>query len=324
MNIDIEKIGHPSLYVHDVIQESMERHGQPKQFSVDFCPFLDSQIWGMKRKRLVTIAGRPSQGKSNILGELAYSFSGQGKKGILFSFEMSKEEVIERWLACHCQIDNFDITTGRWTEYYNRVSPDVTAFTEDLKKRNLLIVEGMGKNFEELFAIIEKVGDIDFVVIDYIQLVKNSGKDTEKRIIDDYIQRLRELAIKKNMLAVIGSQINRSTFDGTKISEPQLHNLKGSGSIEEISDMVWLLHWWHFYKKEEPENKYLIDVAKNRGGRTGKFACTIDAKYNRIYEGEIYGYANSGGEVEKRERQGSRDDTGFNEPGGFVERTHKD
>jgi len=284
--IDINKIGHPCLFAQETIEEILNRHNKPKEFSIDFLPTLNDRIWGLERKKLVTVGARPSQGKSNLLGELAYSFSGQGKRGILFSFEMTKEECFKRWLANHCSIDNFDLTTGRLAEYYNSRTQEISAFLEDLKTRELVVVEGMGKTFAELFEIIEKVGNIDFVVLDYIQMVRNTAKADEKRVIDDYILKLRELAIKANFLAVIGSQINRGTFDGSKVKEPMMHELKQSGCLEEISDMVILLHWQYFYTREEgKENEYWIHIAKNRGGRTGIFECNIDARYNRICEG---------------------------------------
>jgi len=119
-------------------------------------------------------------------------------------------------------------------------------------------------------------------------MVKSPRQQSTKEVIDDYILKLGEYAIDRNFCAVIGSQISRGTYDGNKVYPPDMWHLKSSGNLEETSDMVILLHWEYWYTREEGDkNKYWIRVAKNRGGRTGVFECTIQPEFNRI--GEDYG-----------------------------------
>lgn len=286
--VDINRVCHPSEIYAEVVAEIIDRNGKPPEFAIRFLPSLNKTVWGFKRKKLVTIGARPSQGKSNMLLQLAYDFASQDKQVLFFSLEMTNYECIQRLIANYCDIDNFELITGRIAEdYTERYAVRINAFNEQLEKTKLILLESIGKTFDELFETIEKFPKADCVVIDYIQNIKGGKFQDNKSAIDEYILKLREYAIKRNFLAVIGSQINRGTYDNSKITPPEMHHLKGSGNIEECSDQVLLLHWnyWYSHDQEEKDN-YWVRVAKNRDGRTGIFDCRIEPSRNRIYEGE--------------------------------------
>jgi len=106
------KVYHPADLIEEHWNEIGRRFGRGKDFSIDFLPELNNKIWGLRRKNLVVVAGRPSQGKSTLMLNMAYSFAKQGKKVFFFSLEMTKEECLERLICNYCNIENIKLHTG--------------------------------------------------------------------------------------------------------------------------------------------------------------------------------------------------------------------
>jgi replicative DNA helicase len=127
----------------------------------------------------------------------------------------------------------------------------------------------MGKDIKELVDFIEgNESKPEVIFIDHIQMVRGASMRNQKEIIDEYLKHLFFLMKKRNLSVVIGSQINRAGREEDN-KEPQLHHLKSTGVLEEAADIVLLCYWpWHNTKKGDP-NKYCLNVAKNRGSRTG-------------------------------------------------------
>ncbi len=282
----IEKITHPIDVFENHWQAILSRYGQPKEFSIDFLPELDNKIWGLKRKKLIIIGGRPSQGKSSFLLQTAYSFAKQGKTIFFFSFEMTKEVCLERMVSTECEIDNWLITTGKVKLEAGsyEFKQGLFRFKENLKDKKFFIIESIGKSLPKLDKILSMFDmKPDAVFIDYGNMVESRERQTRKEAIDEYLDGFRALAVRSNFCAILGAQINRKTHDGAKAREPQLWELKESGKLEEISDMVFLLHWPYFYDRDKPErNEYYINIAKNRDGRTGRQKVLFFPEYSKF------------------------------------------
>ena len=281
-----EKIVNPADVFPEIYQEILDRYGRPKELSITSLPSIDNKIWGLHKKKLVVVAGRPSQGKSSILLQWAYDFALQGKTVVFFSLEMIISECIERMLINQCLIDNYTILTGSYARDAEEYKEAVSAFDKKLGELKFVLVESIGRTFDEIFQTIESFKTpVDVVIIDYIQQIMAGKRQSKKEAIDEYIKRLRNYAIEKDFCAIIGSQINRGTHDGGKIRTPEMWELKGSGDIEEHSDMIFLLHWQYYYTREEDEkDNYWIRLAKNRNGRTGVFDCAFEPQHYKIKE----------------------------------------
>ena len=276
-------------HLHDVWidhwPEIEERYGKGKDLSIKSLPSLDDKIWGLPKKKLVVVGGRPSQHKSNLMLAMAWDFACAGKKVYFFTLEMTKEDCIERLFCMDNLIDNFLLTTGK-IGALQEAEPFKSArdnFTQKVKNSGLVLIELYGKTFAEINHIIETFGDADCVMIDYLQMIKD--KQSSKQAIDEYIKDLRNCAVEKNFCAVVASQINRATHEQHKLRYPELHELKGSGAIEEHCDLCFLLHWEFPYTREEAsKEKLVLLVAKNRRGRTGKFECKVSPQFCKIEE----------------------------------------
>lgn len=120
----------------------------------------------------------------------------------------------------------------------------------------------------------------DIVFVDYLQCIKTKGKSFEA--IADYIRRIRELAVRQNILIVLASQINRANIADGK--EPTMEGLKGHGKIEEQADKIVLLHYPCKHNHKVDIDKFKIIIAKNKNGMTGYVDMRINPGQYRIYE----------------------------------------
>lgn len=269
-----------SLYIN---KEISERHGRAKELSVDILPSIDYKLYGLNKKKLIIVAGRVSMGKSALLMNLAWSFAKQDKKIMFFNLETTNMEFGERLFSYISSMDNYQIKSGKIIEDA-KYATKIGEFQNVTEKTKLFVAESYGKTFPEIVKVIEKTGDdYDVVFIDYLQKIKMSGKN-ERTIMDEYLNQLADLAIEKDICIVLGSQINRGTYDGKKVEPPMLHELKGSGGIEEKAHQVWLIHWGYWYDNSKPKNEYRIHIAKNKDGRTGVTRATFYPEYYKICE----------------------------------------
>ena len=284
-----DKVFHPADLITDHWQVIKERYGKAKDLSISFLPELDNKIWGLKRKSLVVVAGRPSMGKSTLMLQMAYSFASDGKKVYFFSPEMTKEECLERLISNYCNIPNYNLHTGKIDN--EEFDDKVRCFHDALTKMELMIVESWGRSFNEILEIIDNFQEPDVIFIDYVNMIRQ-GSLSKKDAIDEYIKDLRRLALDKNFCAILGAQINRDIHrnqeSGKDVPIPNMWNLKDTGNLEEHSDLVLIIHWPHYYRyliegsNSDDEKEYFIKVAKNRSGRTGIFESDFLPEYYRI------------------------------------------
>jgi replicative DNA helicase len=275
-------VKHISEWLPGLAEELYNRGNEPA-LSIKSLPELNRKIWGIRQGALTVIGARTSQGKSSFALQIASDLSSQKIPVWLLSLEMSVPSLIER-LFCHMMsVDNYSVLSGQM-KMDKGIQRKYLKFKEIMQDSSLLITEGIGKNWEDVVQLIEAVGERPKVVIvDYIQNIAFRSGDT-REIINDYIRRFRNLAIKHNFAGILCSQINRGA-EQQKNNEPTLAQLKETGFLEESADMVMLLHWKAFYDTiDNDTTPYSIDVAKNRNGRTGEHKLFYTPKYYRFTE----------------------------------------
>lgn len=219
---------------------------------------LDEILWGLHKRELLTIGARTSHGKSALALQIALSLVDAGSRVVFFSLEMSKEQLLERMLANMCNIDN------RWLRHGiagKTVDDRKETFEKLIENIKLLIDDQYGYNLDNIEKVCELIGP-DFIIVDYIQMISTKGYRNKLDAIEEYVQRIKQLANQRNMGVVLISQINRAGEHG----EMSMANLKWAGVLEEHSDSVVILEW--IRKKD----KYKVRVEKQRHGTTGELS----------------------------------------------------
>lgn len=250
------------------LKEILQNRGQKPEMPITSLPELNKKLWGIKRRKLMIIAARPSIGKSAFALQIAYDLA-LGQKRVLFlSLEMTVEDMLERLFCYEFKIDNQELMRGKYKQYAEKFDQ----FYCDMKKLKFVFSDCIGKNWQEVSNLLQGLNvKPDVIIIDHINAIRVAGNTNAKNVIDDYITNMVEIAKHQNIAVILCCQINRDNQkDDDKI--PQIHELKGSGNLEEAADMILLLHWPFKYAKGErraDKNKYMVIVGKNRNGPTG-------------------------------------------------------
>lgn len=249
------------------LAEELKLRGQNPELPITTLPSLNELIWGIRKRKLTVIGARTSQGKSSLAVQLCYDLALQDKKIVFLSLEMENIECAERLLAYSYEINNKSLLRGEGDKHYQKA----IEFGEKMKKKRFVISDCIGRTWQDINGIIEnwhKANNVpDVVMVDYIQNIKGIGN--QKEVYDEYIRKFREMAIRYNFAGVICSQVNRSSQESEDRS-PQLHQLKGTGFLEEHSDIIILLHWPYFYNQTKDKNHFELFIAKNKLGETGR------------------------------------------------------
>lgn len=256
----------------DKTKAMLQARGAEPEIPIRTLPALNNKLWGLHSKKLTIIGARTSQGKSALALQLAWDTAKQGIPTLFLSLEMYEEDIIERLFCLAQKVDNYELLRGNFSDYTLRWE----AFERELEGIPLVITDMLGKTWDEVDKYLTTLTvKPKVIIIDHLQEARSALLKNQKEIIEEYLKKLRLMAIRDNFSLIICSQVNRSSQEEKTGSEPQLHHLKASGFIEEGADIILLLHWpWH-YKKEGDKNKFILNVAKNRNGRTG----WIEIKY---------------------------------------------
>jgi replicative DNA helicase len=212
-------------------------------------------------KKLYTLAARTGIGKTSLAQTMGIGFSSNNFKTLYFSLEQDHIELSERILSIYSKISNTRFKYGNVPR--DQLSSALETFKEH--QRNFYLHWETHLTLPKILRIASdmknKVG-LDFIIIDYLQLIKPHYRmkaDTNMhRFLSEITSSLKRLAGDLNCGVMILSQISRG---GDETKPPMLSSLKESGSIEENSDAVMMLH-----RDSRDSDNGTLTIAKNRSG----------------------------------------------------------
>ncbi len=247
---------------------------------------LDYKMAGLQRSDLVLIAARPSMGKTAFVLNLAEYIALHSKvTTIVFSLEMSKEQLVNRLLAMNSRVDSQNIRTG---DLKDSEWADLMESARNIGESSLVIDDTPGITISELRSKCRKLKlekNLGVVIIDYLQLMNGNGKtESRQQEISEISRSLKALAREINCPVVALSQLSRAV-EQRPDKRPMLSDLRESGAIEQDADVVMFLYRDEYYHKdtEEPGVTEVI-IGKQRNGPTG----TVKLKWM----GEIQKFGN--------------------------------
>ena len=251
--------------------ERISLRGKEPKLPITSLVHLNRKMWGIPEAKLTVIGARTSNCKTAFAMQLMTDILNTGKSVLYLGFEMKQDELMERMFCAKYRIDNIELMTGYSGDY----EKEWQEFTSYLNKLRFVAADQFGKTWEGLQEFVSSLETVpDVIVIDYIQAI-SQGSGDGKRFIDEYLLNFRNMCINTGFAGIVVSQLNRQSQDRTDKS-PQLHDLKGSGYLEEIADLVLLLDW---VGKAENSREFEINIAKNRRGLTGWVKCEYIGKH---------------------------------------------
>ncbi|MDI6695389.1 MAG: replicative DNA helicase [Anaerolineales bacterium] len=232
---------------------------------------LDRLLSGMQPSDLLIVAGRPGSGKTAFMLSAAKNAAQKYKKHVaIFSLEMSSEQLVQRMIAQETGIDSQRLRTGRlegdeWALFAHAVEvlSDTVIFLDDTPALTPLQLRTKCRRLHAEY-------NLDLILVDYLQLM-SSGTRSENRVQEvSYISRnLKVLARELNVPVLAAAQLSRA-IEQRADKEPQLSDLRESGSLEQDADIVMFINRPELYDKDTLlKNIAQIKVAKHRNGPTG-------------------------------------------------------
>lgn len=234
---------------------------------------MDNLLAGFQRSDLIILAARPAMGKSTFALNLAHNVAVAEKQSVLvFSLEMSKEQLVDRMLADEAGVDAWNIRTGNLSdEDFERLSHAMGVMAE----APIFIDDTPGVSVLEMRTKARRAAHerpLGLIVVDYLQLMSGSGKgygDNRVQEISEISRGLKLIARELNVPVLALSQLSRSV-ESRNPPHPQLSDLRESGSIEQDADIVMFLYREDYYNPET-DRQHVTDimVKKHRNGPTG-------------------------------------------------------
>jgi len=247
---------------------------------------LDGYTNGLHPGQLIIVAARPALGKSTLGLDLARSASVKhGLTSVIFSLEMSRNEIVMRLLSAEAQVPLHHMRAGTmgdadWARLANKMGSvsEAPLFIDDSPNMTLMEIRAKCRRLKQRH-------DLRLVVVDYLQLM-TSGKRVESRQqeVSEFSRSLKLLAKELEVPVIAISQLNRGP-EQRQDKRPMLADLRESGSLEQDADMVILLHREDAYERDSPrlgEADFII--AKHRNGPTGVVTVAFQGHYSRFVE----------------------------------------
>jgi replicative DNA helicase len=266
---------------------------------------LDEKLGGLHKSDLIILAGRPSMGKTALATNIAYHaaqtlLSRQEKSSVaFFSLEMSSEQLSTRILSEQAKIKSDDIRRGKVTEEeinrYIETSRNIynlPLFIDETPAITIATLSNRARRIKRLFGL-------NLIVVDYIQLMRGGNlnrNDGRVQEISEITQGLKALAKELGVPVLALSQLSRAV-EQRDDKQPQLADLRESGSIEQDADVVMFVYREAYYlERKQPKLGSIehaewqskmndvngladIILGKQRHGPTG----TVKVEFEGIY-----------------------------------------
>ncbi|MBQ1471952.1 MAG: replicative DNA helicase [Eubacterium sp.] len=280
---DYTPIGEVMLRDIELINEAVQNQGKIRGVTTGFRA-LDEVTGGLQKSTLVIVAARPAMGKTAFALNIAQNAALKGKKAVLlFSLEMSKEELGNRLLAMEARVDSENLKKGTldrndWDRLMLAMDAMSQATINIDDTPNLTIFEIKNK-----CRRMKAESGLDLVLIDYLQLMNADSRiESRQQQISALTRNLKLMARELDCPVIVLSQLSRGP-EQRDDKRPKLSDLRESGSIEQDADIVMFLYRDDYYNEEtEKPGVCEVNLAKHRSGQTKKIELTWVARYTKF------------------------------------------
>lgn len=246
---------------------------------------LDSKTSGLQKSDLIMLAARPAMGKTAFALNIAQQAAIKSNaKVLIFSLEMSRDQLGQRMLSMESRIEMQKLKTGNLER---RDWDQIHLALDTLSKAHIYIDDTPGITAMEIKNKCRRLKaekGLDLIVIDYLQLMTFEGRaESRQQEITALSRFLKLLAREMDCPVIVLSQLSRAP-EQRQDHRPILSDLRESGSIEQDADIVMFLYRDEYYNPETTDKANICEViiAKQRSGPTGTVELTWLGKYTRF------------------------------------------
>jgi replicative DNA helicase len=245
---------------------------------------LDDMTAGFQPSNLIIIAARPSMGKSSLLGDFALNAAVRnGVPVVIFTLEMSRHELVKRFLSSEARVDSQRIQKGTlqeqdWAKLSNALGrlAEAPIFIDDSANATLMEMRAKCRRLKAKHGL-------GLIIIDYMQLMQAPRKsENRQQEVSEISRNLKIMARELSVPVICASQLNRQV-EYRSDKHPLLGDLRESGSIEQDSDLVMFIYRDEVYNPDsEARGEAELVVAKHRNGPTGKINLAFMNQYTKF------------------------------------------
>ncbi len=248
---------------------------------------LDRMTNGFQRGDLIILAARPAMGKSALALNLAVQAARRNPGAVaVFSLEMPADSIMKRMLSSESRVQSGKLRDGRLSnDEMNRLFEAGNGLAE-----SLIYLDDTGSiKVNQIFSKCRKLKSeqesLSMIVIDYLQLITGSRSDSRQQEVSEISRSLKILAKEMDCPVIALSQLSRKVEDRTG-HEPQLSDLRESGSIEQDADIVMFLYRENYYDKDKEAQEQIevvdLSLAKHRNGAIGRIQLAFEKGVSRF------------------------------------------
>jgi replicative DNA helicase len=252
---------------------------------------LDEKTSGFQPSDLIIIAGRPSMGKTAFCLNIAqHAATVEQVPTVIFSLEMSKEQLALRMLCSEARVDNHKLRSGfiadsEWGK--------LTLAAGRLAEASLFIDDTPGMSVFEMRTKARRLKaehGLGMIIVDYLQLMSGSKtrSDSREQEISEISRSLKALAKELSVPVLALSQLNRRLEDRTD-KRPHMADLRESGAIEQDADVIIFIYRDEVYHPDNEDTRGTAEIiiGKQRNGPTGDITLTFRNEFTR-FENHAY------------------------------------
>ena len=245
---------------------------------------LDEKTSGLQRSDLIIIAARPGMGKTAFALNVAAQSAVKAKASvIIFSLEMSQEQLGQRLIAMQARVESEKLKKGNLERKdWDRINVAL----DELNETKIVIDDTPGISVMEMRNKCRRLKaeqGLDLIVIDYLQLMTFDGRaDSRQQEVSALSRHLKLLAREMDCPVIVLSQLSRAP-EQRQDKRPMLSDLRESGSIEQDADIVIFLYRDDYYNENtEKPGICEVNMAKHRSGPTDRIELTWVARYTKF------------------------------------------
>lgn len=299
-NIFKELSTEESIEVKNIVEEYYEVFKKILNSEIDLVGIpsyyteLDRITGGWQKSDLIIIAGRPAMGKTSFVLSMIHNIAFNSDfKIAIFSLEMSKQQLISRFISIITEINLSQIRDFKLSE---EEIAKIEKAIEEIKNKNILIDDTTNMNIHELKMKCKKFKkqyDIDLIVVDYLQLLRATNKQSREQEVAEISRTLKQIAKELNIPVIALSQLNRAV-EHRSDRRPTLADLRESGAIEQDADIVLFIHRPEKYGILEDEKGNSLKgiaeiiIAKHRNGAIGTIRMKFCEQNTKFIDIENY------------------------------------
>jgi replicative DNA helicase len=244
---------------------------------------LDALTNGLQNQAFIVIGARPGSGKTSIALNMTSAAVRAGRAVGFFSAEMSAPQIIKRIVADWSSTDHRRIISGIMGERDRRA---IAESLEGICQSRIFFNDSPSINLKDLVSDAKRMrrkDKIDILFVDYLSLITNDRKQLPRHEqVAEISKSMKGLARELNIPVVVLSQLTREAQG----ERPKLSQLRDSGSVEQDSDMVILLHQIGYEDESKQIMRLNLIVEKNRSGAVGDIPMSFKPAHMRFSQAE--------------------------------------